>query len=148
MKESIAQLDNSEYEAVLFGNTTDVFFNIQTYNMGIISDDLHLALLYNAADCFVAPSIQENLANTVLEALSCGTPVVAFDIGGMSDMIIHEKNGYLAKPFVLSDLLKGIRYCTDNNDKLNTDTIRHIIESFSEYKIGNDYNKLYNSILR
>jgi glycosyltransferase involved in cell wall biosynthesis len=54
--------------------------------------------------------MEDNLPNTVLEALSCGTPCVAFDIGGMSDMIDHQKNGYLAKPFDVDDLAMGIRW--------------------------------------
>jgi glycosyltransferase involved in cell wall biosynthesis len=67
-----------------------------------------VALLYAAVDVLVTPSRQDNLSNTIVESLACGTPAVAFDIGGMPDMIEHKINGYLAKPFDTSDLAAGI----------------------------------------
>ncbi|HVF53668.1 MAG TPA: glycosyltransferase [Actinomycetota bacterium] len=77
-------------------------------NLGHIDDQKRLALIYSAADVFVAPSRQENLATTVLESLASGTPVVAFDIGGMPDSIDQMRNGYLAAPFDTRDLAKGV----------------------------------------
>ncbi len=64
---------------------------------GRMHDALTLSLMYNCADVFVAPSREDNLPNTAVEALSCGVPCVAFAIGGMPDMIEHKRNGYLAK---------------------------------------------------
>lgn len=49
------------------------------------------------SDVTIVPSKQENYSNTVLESLACGTPVVAFSIGGMPDLILTEKNGWLAE---------------------------------------------------
>ncbi|MGF1603311.1 MAG: glycosyltransferase family 4 protein [Thermosynechococcaceae cyanobacterium] len=100
-------------ELVIFGSSEPKdppLFGFKTRYLGNFSDDLSLALIYSAADVFVLPSIQENLANTIMEALACGTPCVAFNIGGMPDMIEHQKNGYLAKPFDVHDLAKGIAY--------------------------------------
>lgn len=77
-------------------------------SVGTITDDSALAGIYSAADVFVAPSRQENLSLTVLEALSCGTPVVAFDVGGMPDMISSEYNGWLAQPYDVTDLAERI----------------------------------------
>lgn len=65
-------------------------------SLGLLSAESDLAQAYSAADFFVAPSLQENLANTVIEALACGTPVVAFHVGGMPEAITHRVNGYLA----------------------------------------------------
>lgn len=81
--------------------------------LGPINSQEDLATAYSAADLFVAPSREENLANTVLEALACGTPVVAFDIGGMPDAIDHMRNGYLAQPFDDEDLAAGIAAIID-----------------------------------
>jgi glycosyltransferase involved in cell wall biosynthesis len=78
--------------------------------LGILRDDLTLAVAYSAADVFIAPSLQDNLPNTVLEALACGTPCVAFDIGGMPDLIDHEINGFLAKPYEVESLANGIAW--------------------------------------
>jgi glycosyltransferase involved in cell wall biosynthesis len=78
--------------------------DINAVSMGKIADDRVLAKVYSVADVLVSPSRQENLSLTVLESLSCGTPVAAFDIGGMPDLISDEHNGWLARPFDVSDL--------------------------------------------
>ena len=83
---------------------------LRTHYLGTLSDDVSLSLAYAAADIFVAPSTQDNLPNTVIEAFACGTPCVAFNIGGMPDLIDHQQNGYLAQPFQIEDLAHGITW--------------------------------------
>jgi glycosyltransferase involved in cell wall biosynthesis len=105
-------------EAVIFGpapldgRAEICGFNYHT--LGTLTDDISIAILYAAADVLVAPSIQDNLPNVVMEALACGTPCVAFDIGGLPDLIEHQKNGYLAQPFDIEDLATGIAWVLDN----------------------------------
>lgn len=69
--------------------------SVPVHALGVIADDARLAKIYAACDVFLAPSAQENLANTVLEAMACGTPVVAFAIGGMNEAIEHGSDGML-----------------------------------------------------
>src|SRR5664280_852369 len=69
----------------------------KTRFMGFLRDEYSISLVYNAADVFITPSLADNLPTTILESLSCGTPVVGFDVGGIPDMIKHKWNGYLAK---------------------------------------------------
>lgn len=107
-------------DLVIFGSSVpekppDLGF--KTHYLGTLSDDLSLALAYSAADVFVLPSTQDNLPNTVLEAIACGTPCVAFNIGGMPDMIEHQKNGYLAQPYKIEDLAQGIAWVLENKDR-------------------------------
>lgn len=83
-------------------------FDLPTRYLGTLQDELSLAVWYCAADVFVAPSQQDNLPNTVVEAMACATPCVAFDVGGMADLIDHESNGYLAPPFDAEQLSAGI----------------------------------------
>ena len=83
---------------------------LRTHYLGTLGDDVSLKLAYAATDVFVAPSLQDNLPNTVAESLACGTPVVAFDVGGLPEMIDHEKNGYLARAFEPTDLAHGIAW--------------------------------------
>jgi glycosyltransferase involved in cell wall biosynthesis len=90
---------------------------LQSHYLGRLNDEISLAVVYAAADVFVAPSIQDNLPNTVMEALACGTPCVAFNIGGMPDMIEHQRNGYLAQPFESEDLAKGIVWVLENQER-------------------------------
>jgi glycosyltransferase involved in cell wall biosynthesis len=88
--------------AAVFGNTAPVHIpdlGIPMRSLGPVKGDHRLRLVYSAADVFAAPSREDNLPNTVIESLACGTPVVAFEIGGMPDMIFHERTGRLVPPF-------------------------------------------------
>jgi len=125
-------------------------FGLSSHYLGKLSDDVTLALVYSAADIFVAPSLQDNLANTVLEAISCGLPVVAFDIGGMSDMITHQHNGYLAKPFDTDDFAQGISWILEDGDryqKLSYQAREKAEKEFSQELQAKRYLKLFEEIL-
>ncbi|MGF1512401.1 MAG: glycosyltransferase family 4 protein [Elainellaceae cyanobacterium] len=90
---------------------------IKTHYLGVLKDDISISLAYSAADVFVAPSTQDNLPNTVMESLACGTPCVGFNIGGIPDMVDHLKNGYLAVPFDVDDLAKGIQWVLADKER-------------------------------
>ncbi len=81
--------------------------------LGTIADEEMLAVAYSAADVFVAPSEQENLSNAVVEAMACGTPCVAFRVGGMEDLVDHRENGLLARPLSAEDLASCIAEVLD-----------------------------------
>ncbi len=72
---------------------------IEIKSLGYVHDNDRLAVIYSAADLFILPSLEDNLPNTVLEAMACGTPVIAFNIGGIPDMIENGVTGYLAPGF-------------------------------------------------
>jgi glycosyltransferase involved in cell wall biosynthesis len=78
--------------------------------LGSLQDDVSLAAVYSAADVFICPSREDNLPNTVAEAMACGTPCVAFDVNGLPDMIDHRGNGWLARAFDPADLAEGVRW--------------------------------------
>ena len=110
-----------QVELVVFGssqpkNPTEL--GLKSHYLGRLNDDISLSLVYAAADVFIAPSVQDNLPNTVMESLACGTPCVAFDIGGMPDMIDHQQNGYLSKPFDIDDLARGIAWVLEDEERL------------------------------
>ncbi|CAI4032568.1 Glycosyl transferase family 1 [Nitrospira tepida] len=69
--------------------------SMQAVHMGYVNNERFLSLVYSAADIFVIPSLQDNLPNTVLEAMACGVPVVGFDVGGISDMVRECQTGCL-----------------------------------------------------
>lgn len=146
--------DNPLIDLVIFGSSRspaalDGIFN--THTLGILHDEVSLALLYNACDVFVAPSREENLANTVLESLACGTPCVAFEIGGMPDMIEHKGNGYLARPFDVEDLARGISWILEDRtryDDLCKRTVNKIEHEFNQKDAPGKYISLYEKILR
>lgn len=82
--------------------------------LGRIDDDRRLAILYAAADVVAAPSLQEAFGKVHIEAMACGTPVVAFDHGGPSEIVQHKETGYLAAPFDCTDLARGLAWCLES----------------------------------
>ncbi len=117
--------------------------------LGHISDQNQIRVIYSAADVIVIPSRQENLSNVVIEALACGTPVVAFDIGGMTDMIVHKKNGYLAKAFDIFDLLNGIEWAlyNDNIIQVSENARNTVISKFENSNVAKQYIEIYKKII-
>lgn len=155
--EAFQHLDPSYWKdslgLVIFGesaseSTLQTSFSV--HFLGKFSDDVALSLAYSAADVFVAPSMQDNLPNTVLEALACGTPCLAFDIGGMPDMIDHQQNGYLATPYDVNDLAQGIKWILKDVDRylLLSKMARQKVEQ--EFKLelqAHRYLALYKELL-
>ena len=141
--------DKDKLKLLIFGNENKNFLNnFDTLNVGMIRSKEILASYYSHADVFVAPSIEENLANTVLESMSCGTPVVAFKIGGMSDIIDHKVNGYLAEPYNIEDLSKGIEWIINNKNirEIKKQARKKIEEFFSLEQEIEKYKDLYEEL--
>ena len=121
----------------------------EAHYLGKFADELSLAVVYSAADVVVVPSVQENLSNVIMEALACGTPVAAFNVGGNSDMILHQQNGYLAEPFQAEDLANGIDWIIDNDDrweKLSNAARKHVEENYALEKVAYQYQSLFSSL--
>lgn len=139
-------------ELIIFGNKTGVEmpeFPFKTTLLGTISNDEHLAKCYSAADAFITPSLEDNLPNTVMESLSCATPVVAFKTGGIPDMVHHLENGYLAEYESSEDLATGMEwlYHEDNGPDIQKEARRTILTHFSEAVIAEKHLSLYQSLL-
>jgi glycosyltransferase involved in cell wall biosynthesis len=83
--------------------------------LGYLHDDYSLALAYNALDVFVVPSLADNFPTTIFESMSCGTPVVAFETGGIPEFIQHKENGYLSRYKDADDIANGIIFCIENS---------------------------------
>jgi glycosyltransferase involved in cell wall biosynthesis len=143
--------DANDYYFLIFGSSKPKKapnFKINTNYLGKINDDITLSLIYSSANVAVIPSKQENLPYAVMESLSCGTPCVAFNIGGIPDMIDHLKNGYLARPYETDGLAKGIKYCLKNSEKLGENGRKKVVEEFTFRKQAKNYQLLYKSLLR
>jgi glycosyltransferase involved in cell wall biosynthesis len=125
-------------------------FGLPVHYLGSFQDDLSLALLYAAADVFILPSTQENLSNMVMEALACGTPTVAFAIGGNGDMIEHQRNGYLAQAEDITDLAQGIAWVLEHPErqaKLGDRARQKILQEFTQTRQAQRYQALFSDIL-
>ena len=146
------QVSPDSVELLVFGNRDEKNvpeFSIPTTFLGTISDDEKLALCYSAADVFLAPSLEDNLPNTVMESLACGTPIAAFTTGGIPDMVKHKYNGYLAEYRSSADLATGIAWIYNYPDKaeLNFNARQTVEDYFSEGSIAGQHIELYKSLL-
>lgn len=145
-------IDKDKIELIIFGNKENVEmpeFPFKTTLLGTISNDEHLAKCYSAADVFITPSLEDNLPNTVMESLSCATPVVAFTTGGIPDMVKHLQNGYLAEYESAEDLATGIEwlYHDENAADIQMEARKTILNFFSEPVISEKHFELYQSLL-
>ncbi|WP_036478224.1 glycosyltransferase family 4 protein [Myxosarcina sp. GI1] len=145
--------DSERIELVVFGSsqpkkTPDFGFKVNY--LGKLNDDISIALVYAAADVFVAPSLQDNLPNTIIEALACGTPCVGFNIGGLSDAIAHLETGYLAKPYEPEDLAWGISWVLEEElrwQDLSRQARAKVEQEFTVEIQARKYHQLFEEIL-
>ena len=133
-------------ELAIFGqlaprNPPDLGFPI--HYIGHLHDDLSLRALYSAADALVVPSRQDNLPNTAVEAQACGTPVVAFHIGGLSDIVEHQHTGYLANAFDVVDLAAGISWVLGAD--LRQASRERAVARFSNAVVAERYRAIYDA---
>ena len=82
---------------------------------GSVTEEVTLRALYCAADVVAIPSREDNMPLTAMEAMSCGTPVVAFAIGGLPDLVDHGRTGYLTQPNDVDDLAHGLILMLDES---------------------------------
>jgi glycosyltransferase involved in cell wall biosynthesis len=150
LRAALEQLKSSKlFHLVVFGEVEKSWKDLgyPIHFLGTMSDDLMLALTYSAVDIFVAPSIQDNLPNTVLEAMACGTPTVAFNIGGMPDLIDSGLTGYLAKPFDIHDLADGIKHISKHIPEMSRESRKKAEEKFALNHQAQGYKDLFENLL-
>ncbi|HOF17185.1 MAG TPA: glycosyltransferase family 4 protein [Bacteroidales bacterium] len=137
---------------VVFGSKSDEIASLLSYevqNIGYIHNVDEMVSLYNAVDMFLIPSLEDNLPNTIMEAMACGTPCVGFNIGGIPEMIDHQQNGYIANYKNASDLANGIHWVLKltNYDQLCYNARDKVENTYSEAIIAKKYIELYENIL-
>ena len=150
---NLLKIDNVEF--VVFGSSkpqNPPNFKFKTHYVKHLKDDISLVTLYNAADVMIVPSIQEAFGQTASEAMSCGTPIVAFGATGLLDIVDHKINGYLAKPYESKDLAEGIEWVLNlpihDYDKLCENARRKVVEEFDSKIVAKKYIDLYKEILK
>ena len=138
---------------VVFGEAKAEFVSlvkIPVYPLGYVSDITQIVALYNAIDVFVTSSLEENLPNTIMEAMACGVPCVGFQVGGIPEMIDHKENGYVAAYKDAADLATGIDWVLNKADreKLSFNARKKVEENYSEAVVAKQYIELYRSLLK
>lgn len=116
-----------------------------------IKDATKLAEYYSASDVLLFTSIAENCSLIILEAMACGLPVVAFDVGGTNELILHKTNGYVAKYKNSDDLIEGIDWIlslkSEKVSVMKKKNINRIKSKFTNLKMTEQYTKLYKSLI-
>ena len=133
--------------AILGGHAEEVASQLAlpSYPLGYVSDPSRIVNVYNAADVFVLPSLEDNLPNTIMEAMACGVPCVGFHVGGIPEMITHQVNGYVAKERDAADLAQGIRYVLAEADyeSLSRDCLHQVAQKYSQQSVASRYIEEY-----
>jgi glycosyltransferase involved in cell wall biosynthesis len=143
---------SAELALLVFGKTDQALMEelpFPVYSLGTITETSKLVQVYNAASVFVLPSLEDNLPNTVMEALACSTPVVAFNTGGLSEMISHLSNGYLSEYRSAESLAEGIYEVLFKQDyaALSRNARQKVLDTYSESMVAEKYKALYKNLL-
>jgi len=141
-----------DVEILLFGKTRgDVIraFPLPARNIAFVQSVHTMVDLYGAAHLFVIPSLQDNLPNTIIESMLCGTPVVGFRTGGIPEMIEHKVNGYLAACKSAEELAEGMKWILsrDAYEDLSAETRQLALERFSREASVEKHLDLYSKLL-
>jgi glycosyltransferase involved in cell wall biosynthesis len=132
LKKAFEQLANPNLVLCAIGDKNNNLESIENVlELGSIYDERLMSVAYSAADVFVIPSLTDNLPNTVLESLMCGTPVIGFAVGGIPEMIQDGVNGFIAKEISVNSLVETIKKFLNNPS------------CFSEFEIRNNAKKKY-----
>lgn len=149
LKRAFEQLKDPKLVLCAIGNKNSDLESIDNLiELGPIHDERLMSAAYSAADVFVIPSLMDNLPNTVLESLMCGTPVIGFPVGGISDMIQEGVNGLLTKEISVPSLLETMIKFLNSDEKFDTIKIRKDAIMNYDIKIqSSQYIKLFESLI-
>ena len=136
---------------LFFGHPADELKSlpIPLRSLGYVNDDEKLATVYSASDLFLLPSLADNLPCTMMEAMSCGTPVVAFATGGIPECVEDGVTGRLVPTGDAAQLAQAILDLA-NDEPTRTrmgQAARVVVESrYSQEVIGNQYLRLFEEL--
>jgi glycosyltransferase involved in cell wall biosynthesis len=149
LKKALEQLTNSNLILCVIGNKSEGLEEIENVlELGSFYDERLMSIAYSAADVFVIPSLIDNLPNTVLESLMCGTPVIGFPVGGIPDMVQDGVNGFITEEISVNSLLSTINKFLNNPSCFNRSEIRNnAIKKYDQKVQSQKYIDLFAKIL-
>ncbi len=145
------QMKDDTAIAVLGGHAEDVAgqLPLPTFPIGYVNDERKIVAVYNSADVFVLPSLEDNLPNTIMEAMACGVPCVGFKVGGIPEMIDHRRNGYVASVRDSADLAEGIEWVLApmRHEELSLEAVKKVNLRYSQHSVAMKYIEVYNQAI-
>ena len=148
--EKLKKMGEENIFCLVFGANKNLPLPYPSKDLGYLGQEF-LPFIYSCADVFVCSSRAESFSNTTLESLSCGTPVVGFDIGGIPDMVEHLVSGYVAKPEDATDLAKGMQYVLADEErrkKMGLSARKMVEKQYSMTGVAKEYITLYEEVLQ
>ena len=137
--------------AVMGGHAEELTdqLKLPVFPLGYVSDERQIVNVYRSADVFVTPSLEDNLPNTIMEAMACGVPCVGFKVGGIPEEIDHQKNGYVAAYQDAADLAKGIHWVLEEADyeALSQAAVSKVKRCYSQQSVALKYTEVYNEAI-
>jgi glycosyltransferase involved in cell wall biosynthesis len=130
-------------------NKPTLQLGIPWLHLGPLNNDRFLSAVYSAADLFVICSLEDNLPNTVIEAMACGVPTVGVAVGGIPDMIRDGVNGLTvpADPMALSTAICDLLNGTQKREAMSTMCRRIAVEEYSLKRQAQQYCEVYRSLV-
>lgn len=137
--------------ALLGGHSEELVdqLKLPVYPLGYVNDERRIVDVYRSADVFVTPSLEDNLPNTIMEAMACGVPCVGFKVGGIPEEIDHLKNGYVAAYRDAGDLAKGLYWvlCEADREALGRAAVSKVSHNYSQQSVALKYTEVYNEAI-
>jgi glycosyltransferase involved in cell wall biosynthesis len=131
-------------------NKPDMAIDVPWIHVGSVNNDRQMSVIYSAADIFIIPSLEDNLPNTVLEAMACGTPALGSAVGGIPDMIRPGVTGMLVPPKNVEALVCTIMQLLRDPEQLGEMRLncrRIALEEYSLDLQAYRYSRLYAEVL-
>ena len=151
LSEQYPEMKNTTEIAILGGHAEELVgkLALKVNSLGYVNDPQKIRLVYSASDVFVLPSLEDNLPNTIMEALACGIPCVGFSVGGIPEMIEHTVNGYVAASQDATDLASGIHWVLEEADyqKLSGAAVEKVQACYSQKSVAERYIEVYEKAL-
>lgn len=140
----------SDIRVLFFGTLRNAneldHFPVPCTHLGYIDDSYRLSQVYSASNAVVSSSLYETFGQTLIEAMACGCVPVSFDGSGQTDIIIHQKNGYLARRLSSESLSDGIAWALQCH-LTPQEQRRYVVRRYSESVVAHQYQNLYNNIM-
>ncbi len=138
---------------VIFGKNGSSQIDDLTFDvdyLGVLNTQQEIINAYHQSDVFVIPSLEDNLPNTIMEAMACGVPVVGFETGGIPEMVNHKKTGFIASQKNSRELAEGIMWTLENKERgieLSHNSRSKATKEYAHKVIANQYIEVYKSVL-
>jgi glycosyltransferase involved in cell wall biosynthesis len=140
-----------KWGVVVFGHQSAHLENLlpfRVYALDYVSNEHDIVSIYTAVNLYTIPSLEDNLPNTIMEAMACGVPCVGFNVGGIPEMIDHLHNGYVARYKSAEDFANGIYWTLAGSEYavLSEQAVRKVAGAYSERIVAKRYIEIYTKV--